>query len=147
VSHILSPGSQSNVILGNYYSFAANGTAGTISHLEEVYSCNRGWLAALVIASALMLIAGGGGTTLKYKTVGPDVLGYVSSLTRDNPHMGGAEWSGSSMDGLARAKELRGVRIRLEDAREKDEVGHIVVAALSGRGETSKRLRKGRLYI
>ena len=52
----------------------------------------------------------------------------------------------SAMDGLERARSMYGVRVRLGDVTEREEVGHIAVATLSGRGGSSRRLKTGRLY-
>jgi hypothetical protein len=67
---VLLPGNTGNQVYGNYFSFAANGTNATVSHLEEVYYCNRGWLGALIISSLLLFVAGVSGTEIKYYTLG-----------------------------------------------------------------------------
>jgi hypothetical protein len=52
----------------------------------------------------------------------------------------------SAIDGLERVRSMYGVRVRLEDVTEREEVGHIAVETLSGRGGNSRRLKNGRLY-
>jgi hypothetical protein len=50
------------------------------------------------------------------------------------------------MDGLERARTRHGLRFRLEDAREREQIGHIAIASLIGRGEGARRLKAGRPY-
>ncbi|KAH7342695.1 hypothetical protein BKA65DRAFT_537915 [Rhexocercosporidium sp. MPI-PUGE-AT-0058] len=114
--------------LANFFSFAANGTDMITLHLEEVYSCNRGWLGALIVSSLLLFAAGV-----------VDVLGYVSTLVANDPHKFEASQRGNSaMDGLERARYMNGIRIRLEDVREREQVGLVAVAKFSGRGKSAR---------
>ncbi|PVH89609.1 hypothetical protein DL98DRAFT_647344 [Cadophora sp. DSE1049] len=136
-----------STILANFFPFSANGTNMTTSYLEEVYSCNRGWLGALIVSSLLLFVAGVVGTTLKYMSIGPDVLGYVSTLVAHDPYTFEASQRGNTaMDGLERARYMHGIQIRLEDVREREQVGHIAVATVSGRGDSARKLKIGRIY-
>jgi hypothetical protein len=137
-----------STVLGNsVFPFAANATNATTFCLEGVYQCNQGWLAALIISNVLLFVAGVAGTTMKYMSLGPDVLGYVSSFVAHNPYTTDAGARGNSaMGGLKRSRSMHDIRIRLEDVRERDEVGHIAVLTLTGRGEASRKLKSGRLY-
>ena len=83
---VLLPRNTENQVYGNYFSFVANGTNATVSHLKEVYYCNRGWLGALIISSLLLSVAGVSGTEVKYYTLGPDVLRYVSTIVAHNTY-------------------------------------------------------------
>jgi hypothetical protein len=145
-SALLSGGTEYRVY-GNYFSLAAKGTNATIFHVEEVYCCNRGWLGALVISSLLLFVVGVSGTAMKYYILGLDVLGFVSTMVAHNLYTTEAALRGNSaMDGLERARTMHCLRIRLEDVREREQVGHIAVAGLTGRGEVARRLKAGRLY-
>ena len=84
---VLLPGNTENQVYGNYFSFAVNGTNAKVSHREEVYYCNRGWLGALIISSLLLLVSGVSGTGMKYYTSIPDVLSYVSTIVAHNTCM------------------------------------------------------------
>jgi hypothetical protein len=87
------------------------------------------------------------GTWLKYfRTVAPDIVGHISSLTRDNPYVkipGG----GSSLSGFKRARYLKDVEIKIADLKPDDEVGRIVIMSVDeanprGSGHELGRKRK-----
>jgi hypothetical protein len=139
---------QKFTVLGNsVFPFAANATKAPAFYLKEVYQCNQGWFAALIISNVFLVVAGVAGTTMKYMSLGPDVLGYMSSFVARNPYTtdAGARRN-SAMDGSERSRCMHGIRIRLEDVRERDQVGHIAVSILSGKGESARKLKSGRLY-
>lgn len=80
-------------------------------------------------------------------SIGPDVLGYVSTLVANDSYTFEASQRGNSaMDGLERARYMLGTQVRLEDLREREQVGHIAVASVSGRGESARKLTIGRIY-
>lgn len=101
------------------------------------------------MASALLFALGVIGTVCKYMTIGPDVLGYVGSQVAENPYVSVAGDVGNSgMDGieLTRLMATRGVKVRLEDVRETEEVGHIAISLLTSERDDSRKLSLGRLY-
>jgi hypothetical protein len=73
-------------------------------------------------------------------TLAPDILGYMSSHTRDNPFaaFGGA----STWDGLERAKELKECEVIIGDVNAGSEIGLVAVATTSA----ARPLRRDRLY-
>lgn len=108
------------------YGLIVNATTASITHLRPVYVSSHSWATILLIASLLLFICAIYGTILKYQTVAPDVLGYVSSLTRDNPYVplpGG----GTALDGLERARLLKNMKVRLQDVTPGDPQGHIAL--------------------
>jgi hypothetical protein len=79
--------------------------------------------------------------------VAPDILGYVSSMTIENPYTsipGVPLGSGSTLNGLERSKLLRNVRVRIGDVREAGKSGKIALAA---EGEGVVRCKKGRKFV
>lgn len=131
-------------MLGNL----TNGNATTMSnnglnfHYENRYKVN--WILFAVFASACVLLfsAAVAGIALKTLTPTPDVLGYVSSLTRDNPYVEVPK-GGSTLDGIERSLMLKDLQLQLGDvAPETDRAGHI---ALGSRNRT-KGVYVGRLY-
>ncbi|KAF2490259.1 hypothetical protein BU16DRAFT_517463 [Lophium mytilinum] len=121
--------------------FIRSGSKPTITDSNgEQYACNMTFAAFLLVISCLLLLAGVASLVLMSMTLAPDVLGYVSSSTRDNPF---AELNQPShLDGLERASAMREMRITLGDVNVAGETGHIAFAVTAG----VQRLRKDRLY-
>lgn len=114
------------------------------ARMYQIYVCNYGWLAALVVASSVLLLVGGAGLILGHRTFAPDMMGYVASMTYENPYVGLPK-GGSVLDAMERARILRDVRVRIGDVRGGDGVGHV---AFVGEGTKLVRgLEKGREYI
>lgn len=76
-------------------------------------SVNKAWVIITIAVSCLLLVCGVSSLVIKYKTYSPDVLGFVSSMTRDNPNFERVPGS-DQMDGLGYAKKLSNVRVQLE---------------------------------
>jgi hypothetical protein len=72
-----------------------------------------------------------------YKSNGPDILGYFSSLVKDNPYITGSG-VGSAMTGFARTKFYGGLRLRFVDVEGENKRRYIAHAENDG--------RYGRLY-
>jgi hypothetical protein len=100
------------------------------------------WLSLYFISCSVLLMAVACGVVLNRMVVAPEILGFMSALTRDNPHVripGG----GTAMSGIQRSRLLKDVRIRLGDIREeRDEVGYIAITS----EQDTVRLRKDVLY-
>lgn len=131
-------------MLGNL----TNGNATTISNnglnfqYENRYKVN--WIFFAVFASACVLLfsAAVAGIALKTLAPTPDILGYVSSLTRDNPYVDVPK-GGSTVDGIERSLLLKDLQLRLGDVEpENDRVGHIAL----GSSHRTKGVYVGRLY-
>ncbi|KAH7182329.1 uncharacterized protein B0J16DRAFT_270954 [Fusarium flagelliforme] len=88
-----------------------NATVGTMTRTFEVY------LLAIL------------GLVLEAVIVGPEVLGFASSLTRDNPYIP-VPLCNSGLDGAERARALGDLRLRLADVEPREETGYIAVHAL-----------------
>jgi hypothetical protein len=87
------------------------------------------------------------GIVVRAGLTGPDILGYVSSLTRDSPYVKVAE-GGSALDGADRARLLRGLRVQLRDAMDgTGEVGRLVFGSVEETEEGVKRPVVGRKYL
>jgi hypothetical protein len=72
------------------------------------------WLVIDFISCAVLLVAAFWSTRLRQKTVAPDVFGYVSSMTRDNPHIPLPE-GGTTLSGVERTRAMRNVRVKIAD--------------------------------
>ncbi|MCJ1268956.1 hypothetical protein MMC22_008844 [Lobaria immixta] len=104
------------------------------------YACNMTFAALLMFISCLLFLAGMTSLVLLSMTLAPDILGYVSSYTRDNPFA--ALDQASYLDGLERARAMREMRVTLGDVNIGCETGHVAFAVTAG----VQRLRKDRVY-
>ncbi|KAF1964725.1 hypothetical protein BU23DRAFT_575466 [Bimuria novae-zelandiae CBS 107.79] len=60
-------------------------TAASLTSAEEVFVCNFAWAALLFSSSAILLVTGVAALVLKRLTLGPELFGFVTSLTYENP--------------------------------------------------------------
>ncbi|KAE8153079.1 hypothetical protein BDV25DRAFT_45282 [Aspergillus avenaceus] len=117
----------------------ANGTQ--VAWEPYRYVVNPGWMTVFVVSSVVMLIAAMYTAVIMHITNIPDILGYVSTLTRDNensafPH------GGTMLDGLERSQLLKDMPVRLGDVRAGEANGYL---ALTGSG-LAQRAERDRLY-
>ena len=91
---------------------------------EPHYVLSIPWVVVDLISCQILLAAAVFAFWLRKKTLAPDIFGYVSSLTRDNPHLSLPD-GGSTMSGLERARLLRKVRVRLADVADGSGVGKV----------------------
>jgi hypothetical protein len=99
-----------------------------VGRLNNVYRADRAWIAILLGTTMVLQLLAILGLVLLGLVKGPDVLGFVSSMTRDNPHTSLQE-VGSGLDGPERARMLRDMRVQLADVRPLDEVGYVAFRA------------------
>ncbi|KAK1909158.1 hypothetical protein P3342_011236 [Pyrenophora teres f. teres] len=116
-------------------------TTGNTTSTEEIFVCNVAWLALLLAASTVILITGSVGLVLKRKTLGPEMFGFVTSMTYENPWLKIPQ-GGTMLDAMERARLLKDVEVHIADVRGDDNVGHIALAA----GIPLRKLERGRLY-
>jgi hypothetical protein len=108
---------------------------------REIFVCNFAWLALLLSSSTIILITGSIALVLKRKTLGPEMFGFVSSMTYENPWVK-IPRGGTMLDAMERTRLLKDVDIYVGDVRGDEEVGHIAFAA----GVPVRKLERGRLY-
>lgn len=111
----------------------------------ELYSCRWRYAALLSIISSILLVAAVTSLILKSLTLAPDILGFVSTYTRDNPNvvLGTLSDQPSYLDGLARARALRELRVMIGDVNGESEVGHVAFADMR---REPQRLTSTRFY-
>ncbi|KAB8229002.1 uncharacterized protein BDW43DRAFT_322431 [Aspergillus alliaceus] len=117
----------------------ANGTLVTWEPYRYVVS--PGWMTVFVVSSVVMLVAAMYTAVIMHITNIPDILGYVSTLTRDNEHSSFPH-GGSMLDGLERSHLLKDMPVRLGDVRAGEPNGYL---ALTGSG-LAQRAERDRLY-
>jgi hypothetical protein len=86
------------------------------------------WLAMDMVTCIVLFFAAIACFWLRCNTVAPDLFGFVSSMTRDNPHLNLPE-GGTAMSGIDRAKALRNVKVKIADLRGHAEIGKIGLTA------------------
>jgi hypothetical protein len=121
--------------------FVGATTNATISKTHQVYVCNYAWLSLLVVAASTVLLIGIASLVLKRKTLGPEMFGFVTSMTYENQHVKIPE-GGSMLDAMERARLLKDVEVSIGDVCGDEQVGHIALAA----GVPVRKLERGRLY-
>jgi hypothetical protein len=113
-----------------FVSAAANGT---VVASTDVFVCQFGWLAALLLASgtlfgpgvyATLALAAAGGATLA-----PDMLRCVASITYANAYFSTAPGA-TALDAVQRARLLRCVTMRNGDVRLNGVVGEVAFVAV-----------------
>lgn len=120
-------------------------TMATVETTQEIFACNFAWLALLFASSGIIFVTGGVALILKRKTLGPELFGFVTSMTYDNPYVrigDGPLGGGTTMDSMERAKLLKDVKVYIGDVQGEAAVGHITMAA----GVPVRKLERGRLY-
>ncbi|TVY45618.1 hypothetical protein LSUB1_G000132 [Lachnellula subtilissima] len=124
----------------DYQFFYANSstTNGTRDATTPVMECNIGWVVALCIASAVMIIASLVHPIIHYfYTRGPDLMLNISSLAmRDNPYIA-VPANGTFMAASDRARMLKGFKVRFGDVDETSDVGRLAIGSLEPPGKYS----------
>ena len=106
---------------GGYTS--ANTTADTFLS-TPVYVADKVWVSLTAATSITLLLCGIAGMVLKYVAKVPDILGYVSTMTRENLYFEDPV-GGDAMDGLERARVLKHVQVQIVDVKPWDKRGYI----------------------
>jgi hypothetical protein len=103
------------------------------------------WVTIDIITCTILFLAAMASFWLRQHTVAPDIFGYVSSMTRDNPHMHLPD-GGSTMSGSERARALKHVRVKVADLNNGSGFGHIGLASADHDVEMG-RLEKKKQYM
>jgi hypothetical protein len=123
--------------------FCSRSTQATLSHSVEVFSYSKLWLALLFACSAVLLATGLAGTVVSRRTLAPDMLGYVASMTYNNRYLALPDGFGGELDAMRRVRILGDLRVSLSDVCGDEEVGRLAFTADS----TVRALEKGRKYV
>lgn len=133
-----------SVALYNNTDFSTLAMKGAIYNPQ--YSLSWPWLIMDIISNTVLLAAGIFAFWLRKNTLAPDIFGFVSSLTRDNPHLHLPE-GGSTLSGIERSRALKMVRVKIGDVGEGGGVGRVGFTQADGNGgDEAKDLEKGRTY-
>lgn len=82
------------------------------------------WIATTIVIALIMLFCGMATLVFKYTSHAPDILGYVSSMTRDNPDFDRVDIDREgTLNGLQRARKLKNLVVQITSDRFKGEQG------------------------
>ncbi|KAJ6015864.1 hypothetical protein N7540_010455 [Penicillium herquei] len=101
-------------------------------------STNPGWITAFILTIVLMMAASIITFYITTEILIPDVLGYVSSLTRDNPHIPDSDIP-VLVGGLQRTHLLGSMPLRMGDVGPRDDIGTLGVGRLSSTTRSKAR--------
>ena len=145
----IAPGSSASGAFANFSSIPSQTTVATLTSIQPQakYAVNRWHAALLITISFLLLVCALASMVLAKTTRAPDVLGYVSTMTRDNEFAGVPE-GGTTLDGAQRTRLLARLKVQLGDVRPEEEVGWIALRGMRGDGGdgVGDGLGKNRLY-
>ncbi|KAI4729108.1 hypothetical protein E4T49_03119 [Aureobasidium sp. EXF-10728] len=99
---------------------------------------------AVVEVYHFLIMLGAIGSALGHLCHAPDMIGYVSSFTYNNPYMQ-VPAGGESLGAMDRARLLRDLTVKIGDATSEADVGHIVFATVH-RSNTVGDLDAAKLY-
>ncbi|KAH6625403.1 hypothetical protein C7974DRAFT_200875 [Boeremia exigua] len=103
----------------------------------ERYVCNTTFAVLTIVISSLLFATAVASVVLGIVTRAPDILGYVSTLARDNPYL--QEHVPSYLDGMEASRALRDVRVIVGDVQKDADVGHVAFASMHvGPGRISR---------
>lgn len=124
-----------------------NKTTADRSTDRTVYSASAIWTGLSLAAISVLQLCALASLAIDRWTRAPDILGYISSMTRDNPYMR-LPPGGSTLSGIQRAGLLKDLRVRLADVNSADP-GHIALVSVDPRVESehARRVEKSRYYM
>lgn len=137
--------------------FLPETTEGTIQNPDRIYKMDLKWLLLYILSVAVLTGISLVGAIFRNTNLAPDILSYVSTLTRDNPYTAIPEDADSStLSGLERTRRLAKLPIVLTDVTPDAEYGHVALATMAGEKDGNgekvvrisgkKALKKGRMF-
>jgi len=111
--------------------------------LDPVYRFHTGWVVAYFLAVAILCICAFLTVMVRFWLRVPDILGNVSSLTRDSAFIG-VPSAASTLDGGERSRFLKDMWLRLQDVQPDARVGRIALS--SNQALRGNELERQRLY-
>jgi hypothetical protein len=119
-------------------------TTGTSMVRTAIFVCQFHWLAVLLLAAAALCLMGVALLALQLRcTLALDMLRYVTSMIDASPYFGTPP-GGMVLEGMARTRLLRDVRVRIGDVSGSCNVG--VLAIVATNEIEARELDKQRLY-
>ncbi|KAM0719469.1 hypothetical protein Q7P37_005374 [Cladosporium fusiforme] len=107
------------------------------------YSCRWAFAITLCVIASLLAILAFVSIGLRMRILAPDVLGYASTVLRDNNFASNDGRVRSHMDSIEATRSMRDVHVMLGDVAKDQDTGHIAFATMEAQPQ---RLKKGRRY-
>ena len=143
---LISPEDMYKVITGKKESTFYNRSDFKGAVYAPAYRLSIPWVIADLMSNTVLLAAAVISFWLRKQTLAPDIFGYVSSLTRDNPNIRLPE-GGTALSGLDRARLLKDMRVRIVDVGSSDGVGRVILAHADAPPVMVRGLEKGKHYV
>ena len=124
------------------FMFESTAVASYNTTTQDIWVANWAWVTVLMFSSVVLLSAGVASAILDSRVIGPDILGFASSITRHNKYMDLPKGD-STMGGAERARMLCDVKVMMQDVKAGSKVGKIALGTMS---EGAQRLKPERLY-
>ena len=116
---------------------------------SRVYKVHDVWVILLTYISFGLVVCSVASIIMQAIILSPDILGHVSSLTRDSAYFESLELD-STLDGPNRAHLLQDLRVSIADVRPHHDIGKIALISSSRNSDSANvvysRLKRGRLY-
>jgi hypothetical protein len=125
---------------GSKFTWNSTVIDGTRQEIEQ-YVCQIWFAAGTILVSLLLFAAAIASLVLGMLNKAPDTLGLMSTSARDNPYV--TMHVTPHFDGLAAARELQDVRIRIGDVNGTSDVGHVAFTSMDAE---PNRVSMKRLY-
>jgi hypothetical protein len=109
---------------------------------SNVYAYSPPWTGVLFVCSIILVLFGITNVIWESRTIGPNVLGFASSIVRNSRYIDAPKIS-SAMSGPEKARMLGNLKVMMQDVRAGDDVGKIALGTVN---EGAQRLKAGRLY-
>lgn len=137
-----------NQVLKDALTESGNWTVSQMHGAEYLpaYRISVPWIVVDFISCMILVKAAIISALLRRQTLAPDIFGYVSSITRENPHIPESE-NGSTLSGLERARMMKKVKIRIADVSQGEEIGRIGVAVVQGAQTGHAPIQKDKHYF
>lgn len=122
-------------------------TTASVTRQVPIYRASLPWILTLIFCSGVLFLLGLMNIFVTVQTAMPDILGAVSSLTRDNPHVV-LPAGGSSLGGMERTRLIKDMKVQLCDVQAEEEVGRIGLRSIAKDDVVTRAtLDRDRLYI
>ena len=108
-----------------------------------VYKLDWRWVGIFLGSVIVLLVIGIASIVLESFLIAPDVLGYASTLARNNRYLHLPKTAAKPMSGPERARAIGGVSVMIQDVKPDKPVGKIALGLHHDRAE---KLVPGRLY-
>lgn len=132
---------------GSQTYFPSESKTTTITKEVSVYAANNLFIFILLVVALILQVCAIAGLILKYTATAPDILGYISTMTMENPHINVPN-EGNTLDGMERARCLRKVEVQLADVHWDQVEGHLAFRSVDNEIDFTKgKLSKNKLYV